>query len=247
MPWITEYKTGALVSGRGCNAAKPSMNRRGTVLSSQSDKSRRRAAFAFSNAEVTWGYMMTCTYEEGTIFGADVAKAHLRSMRELFRRLGAPVGWIMEFTQKGTPHFHLFIPDSLKVNVGEQKSVGRPHVVIDDRSCAWAKSAVDLWISVTECQNPAFHLGGIIEIISSADGAGRYVAKEACKRAQKVAPEWFSWSGRFWGMPRAYKPRPRKVVEIWPEDVPEYSIIFDKTEVKTKEKTTKLKYEIRRN
>jgi len=202
------------------------------VIRDQSRASRHRSAFAFGNAECSWAAMATLTWH--ALPNPDAVKKALTDLRREWRKTWEESmdGWIMEMQQRGAPHFHLFIAaESL---VGKTVAVmpvqtltrkGRARRIVRGSFDQWI---VETWLRVTgqdaDDDAIAFHEGGIVELFDSADAAGRYVAKESCKREQKVLPDIYAEGlGRWWWLNRAWKPLPRErgsVVGEWPFEGP---------------------------
>lgn len=223
------YKNGVRVYFKAPEGREPARGDSATILD-QSDPSRRRAAFAFGNAECDWLAMTTLTYHHAT--AAVGFCAHVEKLTRAFRaRWGEPLcGWIKEFQRRGVPHLHLF--HSSASIVGQTIANGWRDVRDDGREVArgnfdyWMR---DEWLTITgqlgDADARRFNARGIVEFFDSPDAAGRYVAKESAKREQKVLPVAFAEGvGRWWHLARHLAPRPRAWgtmdLHDWPFDVP---------------------------
>lgn len=224
MAKLTLFKVGAIC--RRKIHTKPGGGKRGVVGRQMSPQSRRRAAFAFGNANIDWKWMATLTWHIARPDGGGVCAKVRRSMTEWLRRREILHGWILEFCKSGSPHFHFFFSDLPPFKTRTVTRHGKPvEVCADD---GFAKDFVDHWLKVSGVEDNKFQRGGIIERLRSPDAAGRYVAKECSKRAQKEAPEGFDWRGRWWGLPHEWSPVPEGEIEIPDVGAPQYSLCWDK-------------------
>ena len=217
--------------------------RRG-VIRDQSTASRRRAAFAFGNADakqlrpVRWCATTTLTWH--AIPPREMVKVAWTEFRRAWRkRWGECVdAWVMEIQERGAPHFHLFhCRESIAggmlaalIDEGRTKTFERA----DGSSRTILRGNAVRWIEETwlECSGQtddaaarAFTAGGLVEPLRSPDAAGRYIAKECAKREQKELPEIYSQGlGRWWFLSPRWKPQSWGHGEIdldrWPWDVP---------------------------
>lgn len=162
-------------------------------------------------------------------------KAALKKLRRLWReRWGESMdAWLMEMHKSGVPHFHLFVAQDSAFGSACESSPTR-EVVRRGRKTIIVGGSVERWLvgawleSIDEIGNVAalaFNRGGIIERVRSHDAAGRYVAKESCKREQKVLPDCYSSGlGRWWWLNPLFKPRVREVGDLdethWPHAGP---------------------------
>jgi len=181
----------------------------------QSPKSRRRAAFDFDNAACSWAYMSVLTWHYAPS-GTDVKTALRKLRREWSRRWGESMdAWMMEMQVRGVPHFHIFVAAESRfgqhcASMPTRSVTRREHeTTIVGGSAEWW--LVDTWLRVSgqrdDVDARAFHYGGIIEKMRSPDAAGRYVAKECSKRAQKILPpEYAEGLGRWWWLNPLWKP-----------------------------------------
>lgn len=231
-----EFKTGSFFIPPKLVAGRPSSNARGACSNEQSIRSRIRAAFWFANANVEFAVMATLTFDKPSAArmgnsNGSTAKRPLKALLEWLRRRGILSAWIMEFTRAGSVHFHLFLPMIEGIEWKVVMRRGKETKVCKDSG--FARDFAEVWIRVAEQSVESFHRGGILELLREPSAAARYVAKEASKRIQKVAPETFSNPGRWWGIPREWKPVElvRREIEI----TPRYKYSFDKHNIVEKE------------
>lgn len=220
--------------------AKPRGTERGEISGEQSPKSRRRAAFAFGNAAVDLQWMATLTWPGSHHVDGPTAKTALKRLQEWLRRRDILAGWILEFHRSGQPHFHLFLPGLPDFPTRTVTRCGQATRV--DCCQGWALEFVSAWMRSIGSDDWRFNKGGILERLRLPGAAGRYVAKEACKRAQKRAPDGWGWVGRWWGIPRGWKPRPIRSYEIPDDAAPPYSIVWDKGKLPPPRPTPNLRH-----
>jgi len=128
--------------------------------------------------------LITLTYPEGHGYSGGRAKRDLkvfmqRLKREFVYDIYFSAFWFMEFQSRGAIHFHIF--------------TNRPYPK--------GRLARD-WYDICSTEDVR-HLraGTRIEAIRSGrHGISAYAAKYAAKHCQKVVPEHFGWTGRFWGV-----------------------------------------------
>lgn len=238
---VTLYRNGAEIEWPFAKR-KPPGGKRGEI-GNMSPKARRRAAFAFGNAETDWLAMATLTYRDCP--ESERVKSDLAKFRKRFlRRWDQPDwGWIMEFTRRGIPHFHVFLGNGGPLGraieaapTEARKRHGRPIEIIRGEVDEFF---VDSWLAITGDESAGrirFMKGGIVERMRSPDAAGRYVAKEAGKRCQKILPAKFKKGlGRYWFLARHIRPIPRGQITIEPSDYPEtnsYRYLWDSSKIR---------------
>ena len=142
-----------------------------------SNASKRRLFFIarnFPNLDI----MLTLTYPAAFPMDGRQVKNHWRRFRQWMVRNAANTGlWVLEFQERGAPHFHVFL----------QKPLDRDEV---------AKA----WYKIVNTGDPK-HLraGTRIERFRFPPALGGYVMKYAAKLEQKEVPAEFENVGRFWG------------------------------------------------
>lgn len=156
-----------------------------------SDSSRRRLRRVASEAGHLLVSQFCLTYHESRPDG-NAAKADLNKWLTWLRRRveGIQYLWVLEFQERGVPHFHIFLsirPD----DIGFQFEMAN----------RWNKITHETPEHLKFHSNPK-------NWISWDMGGGSYVCKYLDKEKQKHVPENFGWVGRFWGSSRALMPEP---------------------------------------
>jgi len=129
--------------------------------------------------------IITLTYPHGAGFDGKESKSEFkRFAQELRREYGKEpcwsAFWVMEFQERGSIHYHILCTSKYI-------------------SYKWIAKR---WYDICGQLEP-MHLtaGTSIESIKGGRaGIMAYMAKYAAKMEQKVVPEGFGWSGRFWGV-----------------------------------------------
>jgi hypothetical protein len=165
------------------NGLRPNFGDRGEINSlSQGSATRMRRYLRESIAD--YAGFVTLTYPFGHGFSAGQAKRDLKVMLQRMHRFSRcdprwSIFWFMEFQERGSIHFHLFVTSRYPKE--------------------WiAKS----WYEVCRTDDPRHLQAGtrIESIRSGKRGLSSYAAKYAAKQKQKLVPANFGWVGRFWGV-----------------------------------------------
>jgi hypothetical protein len=107
-------------------------------------------------------------------------KCHLNSILQYLRRKGALYFWVLEFQDRGAPHYHILVNKWI------------PKGELSDR-----------WFRIVNSGDlDHLHYGTRIEAIRDKGKIKGYLNKYMCKREQKIVPEGFEKVGRFWGHTR---------------------------------------------
>jgi len=209
------------------------------AIKDQSRRSRHRAAFSLGNAECDWFAMSTLTYH--TLPPASRVKADLDTFRRAWRaKWDEPLdAWIMEIQERGAPHFHVMhaagtnFARTAKASISYQLvRKGHPTRILGGNAAKWIARE---WLAATgesdDAAARAFCAGGLTEFFRSPDAAGRYAAKESCKRQQKILPDIYAEGlGRWWFLHKKWKPVCRGVfsadLKNWPWKEP-VSFVWD--------------------
>jgi hypothetical protein len=154
---------------------------------------------------------------------------------------GCQWGWIMEFQGRGVVHFHVFIelPLLLRCRLLEPaclQRVSRHGRATDLVRGYLGDLARDSWLADLPGRNAkaeAFNAGGIVELLRTPDAAGRYIAKEAGKRAQKRLPEGVRACGRWWYLNPAFRPKASRTVEVPDVGLPPWRRVFDQDDIRS--------------
>ena len=135
------------------------------------------------NAMAEYSVMVTLTYPARHGFDGTRAKRDLKVMLQRMRRyIGADreygTFWFFEFQERGSVHFHLFTTHRFPKE--------------------WIANS---WYEIVGSEDDRHLRAGtrIEKIKSGRKGICAYAAKYAAKQTQKIVPEDFGWTGRFWG------------------------------------------------
>ena len=139
--------------------------------------SARRLTFMVRN-QPDMETFVTLTYPgEYTTDGRQV-KNHLRKINQwMFRKYGCRGIWLLEFQERGAPHFHIMM-------------IGK--VPKEELSRKWFEI-------VGSCDQRHLKAGTRIERIRKPHAAYVYCVSYIKKNSQKVVPEEYHGVGRFWG------------------------------------------------
>lgn len=220
---VTRFKNGDLLRWPTMNEPPPSPDIIERASREQSVRSRLRSAFALGNAETSWLAMATLTYRVNPADYASVRDDWTRFKDRLRKKWKSPEwGWILEFQRRGAAHFHVFLGSGGELGKGlnseatvTRKRKGQETEILAGPIANWIS---ETWIDIVGDNDPKFlkfQRGGIVEKMRSPDAAGRYAAKEAAKRVQKVAP----WEvSQWWGMSNSIRPDERSFFTMTVED-----------------------------
>jgi len=217
------------------NPDKPSGGERG-VIKSQSAASRHRLAFAiraanFDGMPVRWVAMSLLTWgPRADLSREGIMRACDRLRREWRDRWGEPIAaWVMEMTEAGLPHFHLFHAARTSFG-GACMSAERHTVMRRGERTEIVRGSPDRWLTgawlkatdqLGDAAALAFNRGGTTELLRDPDAAARYVEKEASKRAQKILPDRYADGlGRWWWVRPDFTPKPVAMQRISLDDYP---------------------------
>ena len=132
---------------------------------------------------------ITLTYPAGHGYEGGKAKRDLKVFMQRLRRYVGFTGhdgvsdfsafWFMEFQRRGSIHFHIFT----------NKYVNKD----------WLS---DTWYQIVGSEDKRHLLAGtnVQAFKSGRHGISAYAAKYAAKQVQKIIPDKFGWTGRFWGV-----------------------------------------------
>jgi hypothetical protein len=155
--------------------------RRGVVWG-LSRGSVRRLRFKLANYEGEWAAWLDLTYPAEFPRDGRIVKAHLEALLKRLKRRypGIVYLWVLEFQERGAPHYHIVV--SCRVGKG------------------WLSQA---WYEIVGSGEPA-HLraGTRVSAVRSNVGMAGYFAKYLGKRKQKAVPSGFVSPGRMWGCSR---------------------------------------------
>lgn len=143
--------------------------------------SRRRLEFMIRNTSDLWEGFVTLTYPADFPTNGREVKRHLNAFCSWLRREKVSYIWILEFQQRGAPHFHFLVRGWLdKTKVAHR------------------------WADIVGSWDRERHVkaGTRIEGVKNPDQVGAYMAAYMSKLEQKVVPKEFVSVGRFWGASR---------------------------------------------
>lgn len=177
------------------------------VIESLSPASRKRLGFVAANGIPDLRSFITLTYPRSFPGDGKEVKRHLKMVLQSIRRRcpGVAYLWFLEFQARGAPHFHIFTDHELPEPLVEMKRKLRPRgAFVHKPTQDWLSRR---WFEIVDSGDEK-HLaaGSCWEKVQKADGAARYVAKEAWKTFQKEVPKHFQNVGRFWGTSRGFMP-----------------------------------------
>ncbi len=147
-------------------------------------QSRRRLTHLVRNTNDLWTGFLTVTYPAEFPTDGREVKRHLNALCSWLRRRRVAYVWILEFQERGAPHFHFLVSGWL-----------------DKREVA------ERWTAIV---NPVFpserakmlEASTSIEAVKNPDQVGGYMGAYMSKLEQKIVPDGFKSVGRFWGASR---------------------------------------------
>jgi len=163
--------SGILNNSRHCRGGKRK------AITKFSRASARRLFFTARNLP-NLEIMLTLTYPREFPMDGRAVKDHWRRFRQWMVRNNATSGlWVLEFQERGAPHFHVFLTEPL------------------DRHAVSAA-----WFRIVGSGDPKHLAAGTrIETFRYPPALGGYVMKYAAKLQQKEVPPEYEAVGRFWG------------------------------------------------
>lgn len=147
-------------------------------------QSRRRLTHLVRNTNDLWNGFLTVTYPAEFPTDGREVKRHLNALCAWLRRKKVAYVWIMEFQERGAPHFHFLVAGWLN-----------------------KKEVAQRWTAIV---NPTFpserakmlEASTRIEAVKNPDHVGGYMGAYMSKLEQKIVPKEFKNVGRFWGASR---------------------------------------------
>lgn len=223
---VALYKTGAIVTFPP-DSLHFHLGKRGErgIIRDASKRSLIRGAFLMANPVKPWGAMATLTHRLIPKDTKGALRKFLRNWRKTFGR-NVQWAWFMEFQKRGAVHFHFFIEKEWleenhfldNLDVRQRRKNAQPTILIRGDL---ERVVLALWLRAIgdfAPQTKRFNRGGILEMLRSSDGAGRYMAAYVGKEEQKQLPEKCEPCGRWWEINPLYKPKPEgfAVARHWP-------------------------------
>lgn len=143
-------------------------------------KSARNLRHLIRNSEDTWKVFITLTYPQNFPCNGRETKKHLNAFLQYLRRKHIKFIWVLEFQERGAPHYHLIVSDFINRN---------------DLSRVWYR--------IVESQDEKHLKAGTgVESIKSKNHLYGYLSNYIKKLNQETPPAGFDNVGRFWGASR---------------------------------------------
>ncbi len=146
--------------------------------------SRRRLTHLVRNTNDLWNGFLTVTYPNEFPRDGREVKRHLNALCSWLRRRKVAYIWILEFQERGAPHFHFLVSGWLdKDQVAARWTAIVNPVFPSERAKMLAASTQ-------------------IKAVKNPDEVGGYMGAYMSKLEQKIVPAGFKSVGRFWGASR---------------------------------------------
>lgn len=205
--WANDTRIRRSASG---NVVVAGQGKRGRITGF-SYKASARCRFAVSNTpelSSPGALLITLTYP--SVYPKDMreVKRHLHTLGKRCRRLGAYFAWVLEYQDRGAPHYHLVARFPQTMCLKEvQKWVARN------------------WYEVVGSADNSHRLAGTrTELVKTPETCSWYLSKYLTKEYQKVVPVDVVNPGRMWGMVGIKVPKP-KVLTFLRDDVAKNPVI----------------------
>lgn len=148
-------------------------------------QSRRRLTHLARNTADLWTGFVTLTYPADFPTNGRETKRHLNAFCSWLRRQKVAYVWILEFQERGAPHFHFLVSGWL-----DKDEVAR----------RWTAIVNPLFPSERE---KMLKSSTRVEGVKNPDQVGGYLGAYMSKLDQKQVPKNYKHVGRFWGASRA--------------------------------------------
>lgn len=156
-------------------------------------QSRRRLSFLVRNTADLFDGFVTLTYPASFPSNGREVKRHLSTFCSWLRRRKIAYVWILEFQQRGAPHFHFLI---------------RGFLPKEDIAQRWFEIVGSL-------DQRHLRAGTRVEGVKNQDQVGAYMAAYMTKLEQKQVPKSYKSVGRFWGASRLLTKTMHKAGEVY--------------------------------
>lgn len=149
------------------------------VIDHFSRSSRNRLRLYLRNVAAGMKVCATLTYPHEFPLDGQVSKRHLRAFLQFLRRRAINYIWVVEFQERGAPHYHMLLSAPIDKEV-------------------FART----WYRIVKSGDERhFKAGTSIEWIRNHQAVGNYFYdKYITKSEQKHVPDFIENIGRFWGM-----------------------------------------------
>lgn len=170
------------IKRHGMPARFYSGNRRANIKK-MTGSSARRLNFFLRNLAGLFTTMLTLTYPGEYEHDGKRVKNHLKAFLAFLRRRGIKYAWVLEFQERGAPHFHFLLSGRLE-----------------------KYEAAECWYRIVGSKDGRhLHAGTRIETIKSREKMAHYLSGYLAKQAQKEVPADYRNCGRFWGISRVLR------------------------------------------
>lgn len=171
-------------------------------------ESRRKLQQVVRSTADLWDAQLTLTYPEKFPSNGAVSRQHREAFLAWLRRIGCAYMWVLEFQERGAPHYHFLIrgwvPRDIWKKDGREVEIGTPDAILT------RVGLESTWYRIVGSGDNAHLLAGTsVAAVESAKQAGGYIAKHAdklldymSKLDQKKVPVNYVNVGRFWGCSR---------------------------------------------
>lgn len=153
--------------------------RRGKITSF-SRRSYKRLRHFLRNADIKWQAFLTLTYPNNYPTEPKSIKSHLNAFLQYLRRKNLKYLWILEYQQRGAPHYHILLSQRLDKNELSER-----------------------WYHIVGSGDIRHMRAGTqIKAINNPKQVYAYVSDYMKKSVQKTLPSDHTYSGRWWGVSR---------------------------------------------
>lgn len=183
----------------------PSGSRGGHKIKRFSYGSAQRLRLLVRNTADMWTGFVTLTYpKDGYPTDGLIVKRQIHAFGQWLRRNGIPYVWIMEFQERGAPHFHLLVGKWVPRDLVEVdgKVVTRDKVKKGTAVRVVREGLETRWNSIIDGGEDNLWVGTQVKAAKNADSVGKYMAAYMSKLDQKTVPQDYKNVGRFWGSSR---------------------------------------------
>lgn len=146
--------------------------------------SRRRLTHLVRNTNDLWSGFLTVTYPAEFPTDGREVKRHLNSLCSWLRRKKVAYVWILEFQERGAPHFHFLISSWLDKNEVARRWTDIVNPIFPSERAKMLAASTR------------------VEGVKNPDHVGGYMGAYMSKLEQKKVPDGFKSVGRFWGASR---------------------------------------------
>lgn len=172
-----------------------------------SEDSARHLRWLVANTDAAWTAVLLVTLPAGRYQdGKGVRKALARLLDRVRKKWGKTAYlWVREWTENGTPHYHLLLTvPSVYTRKSKRKS-GR-WAKIDEPKQDWLRAAWRAAASRIATWPVGEEPVCSWEVVEDPIAAARYIGFYSAKKRQKTPPEWAENYGRWWGASYGLEP-----------------------------------------